>query len=216
MIKEIWKTVVIDGVEHPRYKVSNLGRIICLKWKRTGKPRLCKFSADKDGYLQVGIDGVTKKVHRIVAETFIPNPECKPCVDHIDTNRQRNVIEVDENGVSVENSTLTNIRWATYEENCNNPLSRKHNSENNGKAMLGKFGAEHPNSIPIIQLTLEGQFIRKWSAAREVERELGISHTNIIACCRGKQKSAGGYRWVYASDYKPPRRLYISDIKALF
>ena len=215
MIKEIWKTVVIDGVEHPRYMVSNLGRVKCLNWNRTGKPRLCRLS-DSYGYLMVKIDGVTKSVHRIVAETFIPNPEHKPFIDHIDTNRQRNVIEVDENGVPVENSTLTNIRWATRLENNNNPLTRKHYSENAGKSMLGKFGAEHNRSIQIIQLTLGGQFIRKWSCASEVERELGIRHEYISACCRGKRKSAGGYRWIYASDYKPPRRLYISDIKALF
>ena len=197
MEKEIWKTVVIDGVEHPRYQVSNFGRVKCLDWCRTGKPRLCKLSDDGHGYLQVWIDGMTKKVHRIVAETFIPNPEGKPEVDHIDTNRHNNCV--------------WNMLYCTHKENCNNPLSVKHYSENNprNKTMLGKFGAEHNCSIPIVQLSLDGKFIKKWACTAEVERELGINHANINYCCRGKRKSAGGFKWMYYEDWikktkKPP------------
>lgn len=213
-MNEIWKTVVIDGVEHPRYKVSSLGRIICLNWNRTGNPRLCKLTKKRNGYLEVCIDGVRKLVHRLVAEAFLPNPQNKPCIDHIDTNRQRNVIEVDENGVPVENSTLTNIRWVTYKENDNNPLTRKHKSENNG--MFGKLGSEHNCSISIVQLTLDGQFIKKWAAASEVERELGINRSSIIQCCKGKRKSAGGFKWMYLSDWLKVCKRKPEDIKPLF
>ena len=213
MKNEIWKTAVVDGKENPRYKVSSYGRIICLNWGRTGKPRICKLKEATNGYLLVCIDCVWKSVHRIVAETFIPNPEGKPYIDHIDTNRQRNVIEVDENGVPVENSTLTNIRWTTRLENNNNPLTRKHISEN--AAWLGKFGDEHIRSIPIVQLTLDGKFIRKWSCAAEVEREFGIDHRYIAKCCRGKKKSAGGFKWMYYSDWVKKSKKP-SDIKPLF
>ena len=208
-MKEIWKTVIVDGVEHPRYKVSSYGRIICLKWHRTGKPRLCRLSVEGYGYLVVRIDGVTKRVHRIVAETFISNPEHKPEVDHINTTRTDNRIE--------------NLRWCTQRENDNNPLSRKHKRENHAKPWLGKLGADCPNSIQIVQLALDGKFIRKWSAAAEIERELGIPNGNIIKCCRGKLKSAGGFKWMYYEDWvkktkKPPVRYinYISEIKPLF
>lgn len=51
-----------------------------------------------------------KRVHRIVAETFISNPEHKPCVDHIDGN--------------IYNNTVYNLRWVTYEENNNNPVTK--------------------------------------------------------------------------------------------
>lgn len=54
-------------------------------------------------------------IHRLVAEAFIPNPENKPCVDHIDTDKSNNRVE--------------NLRWVTTAENANNPLTKKHVSE---------------------------------------------------------------------------------------
>ena len=65
----------------------------------------------KGGYLIIG--GCS--VHRAVAELFIPNPENKPCVDHIDTDKHNNI--------------LWNLRWVTYKENNSNPLTRKHMSD---------------------------------------------------------------------------------------
>lgn len=108
--KDFWRTAIVDGKENPRYKVSRDGRIICLSWGRTGIPRMCSLIVNSWGYVVVYIDGVQKKVHRIVAETFIPNPESKPCVDHVDTDRQNNLVG--------------NLRWATIKENQNNPISK--------------------------------------------------------------------------------------------
>ncbi len=199
-MNEVWKTVVIDGVEHPLYKVSSLGRVICLNWRNTGNPRICRLSDSGQGYLGVKIDGVNKLVHRIVAEAFIPNPEGKKEVDHIDTNRQNNLVE--------------NLRWTTRKENSNNLLTKNHISEN--QWCRGKFGAEHHRSIAIVQLTLNGQFIRKWGAAIEAARELGITNSSINKCCRGKQKSAGGYKWMYLSDWLKVCKRKPEDIKPLF
>lgn len=90
---------------------------------------------------------------------------------------------------------------------------RLHNfSGNNPNPWLGKFGAEHNSSISIVQLTKDGLFVKKWPAAMEVQRELGINNGHIIHCCKGNRKSAGGFHWVYATDY----RRTISDIKPLF
>lgn len=182
-MNEYW----IEVKGHPRYMVSTMGRVKCLDWNKIGKEKICDLYVNvRSGYCQVFIDGKLKYVHRIVLESFIPNPEKKPCVDHINTVRKDNRVE--------------NLRWVTHKENCNNPLSKKRYRKN--------------AAISIIQLTKDGQFIKKWHSAREVERELGIPFQNISHCCRGKIKSAGGFKWVYASNYKKTKK--ISEIKPLF
>ena len=52
-------------------------------------------------------------------------------------------------------------------------------------------------SIPVIQFTKDGEFIKEWISAKEAQRQLGISQSNICACCKGKGKTAGGYIWRY-------------------
>lgn len=191
--REIWKTVVIDGVEHPRYKVSNLGRVKCLDWNNYGKPRMCALNKGAYGYLLVGIDGSMKYAHRIVAETFLTNFQNKPEVDHVDTNRKNNCV--------------WNLRWVTSKENSNNPITNRHQKEE----------YERNRSIPIVQLTLEGQFVKKWVSGLEVYRKLGIKQPNIVSCCKGRYKTMGGFKWMYYSDWlKTRRKKSLKDIKPLF
>ena len=107
MEEEIWKPIKeFEGY----YEVSNMGRVRSLNYKRTGKEKILKNIEDYKGYLEVVLtkNGKRKqfKVHRLVAEAFIPNPENKPCIDHINTVKSDNRVE--------------NLRWVTYKENSNN------------------------------------------------------------------------------------------------
>ena len=95
----------IEG--YPNYMIYDDGRI----WSKCrGKGKFLKPKPDNNGYLLVNLceDGKTKsmRVHRLLGIAFIPNPENKPFIDHIDNNRQNNNIE--------------NLRWATVSENTRN------------------------------------------------------------------------------------------------
>lgn len=72
----------------------------------------------------------------------------------------------------------------------------------NGWRIVGKkYG--HINgkkrSIPILQFTKDGTFIKEWPSLIEAERQLGILHSSICLCLKGRYKSAGGFVWRYAS-----------------
>ena len=139
---EEWRTAVYDGIIYEGlYKVSNFGRILSLNYKNTGKAKLMTPVERKDGYFQVGFskNGEYKKrlVHRLIAETFLPNPENKPCINHKiegEKGKKINMVIFNEDG-SVDEERTT-IEWATYEENNNyatrnERISKAHKGEKN-------------------------------------------------------------------------------------
>lgn len=178
MIEE-WKTIE----EYPDYMVSNMGRVKSLKTNI-----ILKNIKDNRGYLRVCLHRKLKQVHRLVGSTFIPNPESKPQIDHINTDRTDNRVE--------------NLRWVTAKENHNNPLSRKHHSEVKGcrASMWGRKGKDNPSSHSVFQFDNNYNLINRFDSIRDAESALNTS--NISACCRGKQKTAGGYKWGYVEDYE--------------
>lgn len=123
---EIWKD--IEGFEG-LYQVSNMGRVRSLDRYIKGfnhgkehirliKGQILANQTETHGYSQVQLHyGDRNKVksvlvHKLVARAFIPNPENKPCVDHISTVKTDNRVE--------------NLRWVSYKENANNPISLEH------------------------------------------------------------------------------------------
>lgn len=197
-MEEIWK--VID--EYPDYMVSNMGRIKSLK---LGKEKILT-PRQRCGYPFVTLFKDCKRkqtnIHRLVAQAFIPNPDNKPCIDHINTDRTDNRVE--------------NLRWVTHKENSNNPLTiKKMHSANIGEKnnMYNKCGKHHFRSKPILQLTPYGEFLKKWECTTEPSKKLKYSQGNIWACCKGERKTAYGYVWGFADEYeKIPFKVFDLEI----
>ena len=141
------------------------------------------------GYWRINFPGengklVHKFVHRLVAETFIKNPENKKEVDNINT-------------IPTDNR-VWNLRWVTPSENQNNPLTLKHKSEAiKGrplpKEQVMKMRETNPFKMKVI--CIETGVI--YESASEAARQTGIPQGNISRACRKGGNMAGGYSWKY-------------------
>ena len=170
-MKEIWKPII--GYEN-LYQVSNLGKIKSLKRNIILKP-----SHNRKGYLQIILyKNKNKKVgriHRLVAEAFIPNPLNKPQVNHIDGNKANNCIY--------------NLEWCTNSEN------QKHAFKNN---LQTNKGNNNPRIRKVNQYDLQGNFIKTWNSIYDIVKELNIDRSTVWRSCIGKYKQGKGYIWKYA------------------
>ena len=190
---EIWKTAIYKGeIYEGLYKVSNLGRILSLNYRNTGKAELMNPSDNGDGYFFVNLWKNKKRklcyVHRLVAETFLPNPENKPCINHkIEGEKGKKINMVIFNTDGSVNKEKTTIEWVTPKENNNYGT---HNEKMRKTLTNGKL------SKKVLQLSLSGELIREWPSTQECERN-GFSSGIISECCNGKRKTAYGFRWEY-------------------
>lgn len=135
-LKVEWKLIEgFDGI----YSVSNYGEV---RNNRTGK--LMKPSKNEKGYLHINLtkNGKRKamRINRLVAQVFIPNPENKPQVNHIDFNR--------------ENNCVNNLEWVTAQENtqysvCNRKLSGQQKKRNN---KTGERNITHYNGYYVVRI----------------------------------------------------------------
>ena len=189
---EIWKTAVYDGEPYEGFEVSNLGRIKSLNYNHTGKPKLLKPYEDTCGYLTVKLSKNRKskncRVHRLVAEAFLDNPDNLPEVNHIDEDKTNNFVFLNEDGSVDEEKS--NLEWKNHRDNCNHGTR----NERAAKAMTnGKL------SKPVLQFTLDGEFVREWPSIQECGRN-GFNQRNIVSCCNGKLKTYKGYIWRYKKE----------------
>jgi len=129
------------------YSVDTLGNVITDNWRNTGKTAILKHAIDNKGYCRVGlsIDGklVTKKVHRLIAIAFIPNPENKPQVNHI-------------NGIKTDNR-VENLEWVTPKENTRHAINNK---------MCGYIKLDEQKVLEIRNLYKDGNYTHKQLALK--------------------------------------------------
>lgn len=181
LLKHMERWEDIEGYEG-LYQVSNCGRVNSLGNGKSNnsKERILKPGKNRDGYLIVKLhkDGKQKTyyVHRLVAEAFIPNPLNLPEVNHKTENKQLNYSWC--------------IEWCDHKYN-NNYGTR---NERVSKAMVGVLINREDQSKKVICVETNTVY----PSAMEAERQTGINNGNIIKCCKGKYKKAGGYQWQYA------------------
>lgn len=167
--------------DFPSYEVSNLGKVRRIfKDYRTLKIKgkyqeMTLYNNKRNGYVYVWLNengkGYNKRIHRLVAETFIPNPKNKPQVNHKDGNKQ--------------NNHYSNLEWCTNRENVIHAYKNKLTKHYTRK---------------ILQYDLKGNFIKEWESIKKASDYYKIYGANIVKCCKKQIPTSYGYIWKYKED----------------
>lgn len=154
--------------EQPKYEVNNLGQVRHIIRKQILKPRL-----NKGGYNYFCVCNNGKRinyaVHRAVAIAFIPNPDNKTEINHINSIRDDNRLE--------------NLEWVTSSENKHHAYLKAENSISRGKK--------------IHQYTLDNEYIKTYDTVRLAAEDMGCSIGAISNCASGRTKTSQGYIWKF-------------------
>lgn len=185
--EEIWEDVKgYEGI----FKISNTGKLIRVK-SSVNMPNnnILKGEVTKFGYRQyhMKVKGVSRKLkaHRLVAEAFIPNPDNLPQVNHIDGDKL--------------NNNVKNLEWCDQTHNNRHALATglreidMQQVRNMHKTMARK------QQRKVNQLDLDGNFIKQFDSINEAATYFWGHSSNIRRVCKGKGKTAFGYKWEYAS-----------------
>ena len=172
----MWKKFIYEGQETD-YSVSTEGEVR----KDTTNYILSQSSQQDYKFVGLIINGKQKRmrVHRMVALTFIDNPDNKPYVNHINGNRSDNNVE--------------NLEWVTPSENTQHAV-------NTGLFKSGRTRA-------VIQYNLNGEQMATFESAAEAARQTGGSQSKITMCCRRQRDSANDYQWRYYDDIQDVQKI---------
>ena len=195
MEEEIW--LPVRGYEG-RYEVSDSGNVRSFVRAKRGEPRQLKHNISNYGYACVSLyDSLgkvkLKRVGRLVAEAFIPNPDNKPFVDHIDCVRT--------------NNNANNLRWVTGTENMRNPLTlasvRKSARARVDRGILPPFkgrGDESRVSKAVCVFFKNGAFLARYGSILLASEATGVSRYRIGRYCCGERMQPKNYIWRFEAD----------------
>jgi hypothetical protein len=168
-----WKPTLIQG-----YEVSDTGLV-----RSVGKnkhEKILKPMLNKKGYEVVYLSDPAKEgykttmlVHRLVAQTYLLNPEDKPQINHKDGNKQNNFVE--------------NLEWVTNLENHMHKLEHSLYPESHLPKRVGKF-------------TLDGQLLETFDSIYAAGKSIGKNQYAVSRVVNGLRKSAGGFVWQYVEN----------------
>ena len=174
-MEKLWKEIPgTDG----KYLISTAGEVMAISRRvkfghvyRWTKTKLLTPRDNGKGYLELEFLGKHHYIHRLVAEAFIPNPYNFPCINHKDENKENNSVE--------------NLEWCDYSYNTNYGTRTK-------RAKEKQFG----DRFVVINLDTGDVY----QTPKDASRATGIHNDSISRVCKGKSKTAGGYRWRYLNE----------------
>lgn len=171
----MWKIIPVDN----NYEASTDGQIREIKSKRIVSQWL-----DKDGYLLATLSNHLYRVHRLIATTFISNPNNLPVVNHKNFNKYDNHI--------------ANLEWVSYSENSKHSFSGNHRKESVEKWVkrIQPLSAE-ASKTKVAQYDLQDNLLNVFNSQREASEKTGTCRSSITRCVTGHRKTAGGYKWKY-------------------
>ena len=186
-MNEIWKDVKgFEGI----YQISNKGRLKSFKQHAKGK---ILSNKNKNGdYLSIvlckGGKVRSTRIHRLVAEAFIPNPNGKPQINHKDSNRQ--------------NNNVGNLEWVTAKENSQHAIKANPGMVAGLIEYRKKFKPKR-----VAQTNLNGKLVYIYMSAKHAGRCTGVCSRNILQVANRTEykpgltrKQAGGWGWRFADD----------------
>jgi hypothetical protein len=179
MEEEIWKLIP----DFEKYEASNLGKIRNAKTKKLLKP-----SKTKNRYHQIVLVNDESKrksafVHRLIGFTFIPNTNNDATINHKNRNRTDN--------------RVINLEWASMKQQ-NQPENKLPRTNRNISGARSVYRIDKKKG-EILQIFESSADAGRWVEAQGLAKTIGI-YTNINKVCRGKQKTAYGFRWEYTPD----------------